>query len=106
MNKNHRWTENAETKDNKSVYKSAGKSRLDALKKSRPEHAKKVVALLKKLKENRKKEVPMTSVTGSPSKVWTKAQLFGYAEQLDPKVEVPKNWTKQDLLDYIENPGG
>lgn len=102
MSKNTRWTEKSKTRENKSVYKSGGKSRLDALKLSRPEHAKKVVALLKKRKEDRKKETPMTEVTGDPSMKWNKKQLLGYASQLDTTVEVPKNWTKKEILDYIE----
>ncbi len=102
MTKNQRWTEKSETKENKSVYKSAGKSRLDALKKSRPEHAKKVVAMLKKIKENRKKS-PQCDSSGSPSMSWTKPKLLEYAGTLDTTVEVPTNWTKKEILDYIED---
>jgi hypothetical protein len=80
-------------------------SRLDALKLSRPEHAKKVVALLKKSKEDRKKSGEGDSA-GSPSKSWNKKRLLEFAAKLNPEVEIPKNWTKQDLIDYIENPGG
>ncbi len=105
MSKNNRWADSGRPKENESVYKSAGTSRLDALKKSRPEHAKKVVAMLKKKIADRKKSVP-AEPSGSPSMKWGKKKLVEYAAKLDTNVEIPKNWSKQDILDYIEKPGG
>ena len=80
-------------------HKEFGLNRLERLELRKPEKAKKIKARLKKLKEDREDQEPADD---SPDMTWNKAALIEYAESLDPPIDVPTNWTKQTILDAIE----
>lgn len=77
-----------------------GMTRLETLEMNSPEKAEKVKERLKKIKENR--ESGQTAGPGSPSMSWNKNKLIEYAEKLVPPLDFSPSWTKQEILDAIE----